>query len=52
MSRYKNAKFYISEGQKKKLQDTIQTEGHVSIYFSYKNLNGNDNLALTKSQLN
>ena len=45
-------KVNISEGQNKRLQDTIQTGGPVSIPFSYEDLNGNDILMLTKSQYN
>ncbi len=52
MSRYTNVKVNISEGQKQKLQTALQTGGPVSIRLSHEDLNGEEVLALTKSQVN
>ena len=47
-----NVKVNISEGQKKKLQTALQVGGPVSIRLGHKDLNGEDVLALTNSQVN
>ena len=52
MSRYTNVKVNISEGQKQKLQTALQTGGPVSIRLGYEDLQGEDVLALTNSQIN
>ena len=52
MTRYTTVKVHISEGQKQKLQNALQTHGPVSIRLDHEDLNGDDILALTKSQLN
>ena len=52
MTRYTNVKVHISEGQKQKLQNALQTHGPVSIRLGHEDLNGEDILALTKSQVN
>ena len=49
--RYVNVKVNISEGQKQKLQSALQEGGPVSIHIGYEDLNGEDVLALTKSQV-
>ena len=51
MSRYTNVKVHITDGQKQKLQNAIQTGGPVSIRLGHEDLNGEDVLALTKSQV-
>ena len=51
MTKYLNAKVNISEGQKEKLQHAIKANcSMVSIRLGYKNLKGNDILAVTESQ--
>ena len=50
--RYVNVKVNISEGQKKKLQTALQVGGPVSIRLGHEDLNGEDVLALTNSQVN
>ena len=52
MTRYTNVKVHISEGQKQKLQNALQTHEPVSIRLGHEDLNGEDILALTKSQVN
>ena len=47
-----NVKVNISEGQKKKLQTALQVGGPVSIRLGHEDLNGEDVLALTNSQVN
>ena len=49
--RYVNVKVNISEGQKQKLQTALQVGGPVSIRLGHEDLNGEDVLALTKSQV-
>ena len=44
---YTNVKVHISEGQKQKLQNVIQTGGPVSIRLGHEDLNGEDILLLT-----
>ena len=50
--RYVNVKVNISEGQKQKLQSALQVGGPVSIRLGHEDLNGEDVLALTNSQVN
>ena len=51
MTKYTNVKVNISEGQKKKLQHAIKVVcSEVSICLGYKDLQGNDILAVTNSQ--
>ena len=50
--RYANVKVNISEGQKKKLQTALQVGGPVSIRLGHDDLNGEDELTLTNSQVN
>ena len=50
--RYVNVKVNISEGQKQKLQTALQVGGPVSIRLGHEDLNGEDVLALTNSQVN
>ena len=51
MSRYVNVKVKISEGQKEKLQHAIKANcPTISIRLNHEDLNGNDILAITKSQ--
>ena len=52
MSKYMNVKVNVSEGQKQKLQDSLQSSGAVSIRLRYNDLNGEDVLALTNAQVN
>lgn len=52
MSRYTNVKVSISEGQKQKLQTALQAGGPVSIRLGHEDLNGEDVLVLTNSQVN
>ena len=49
---YVNVKVNISEGQKQKLQSALQVGGPVSIRLGHEDLNGEDVLALTNSQVN
>ena len=51
MNRYVNVKVNISEGQKQTLQSPLQEGGPVSIRIGYEDLNGEDVLALTNSQV-
>ena len=51
MNRYVNVKVNISEGQKQNLQSALQVGGPVSIRLGYEDLNGEDVLALTNSQV-
>ena len=51
-TRYVNVKVNISEGQKQKLQSALQVGGPVSIRLGHEDLNGEDVLALTNSQVN
>ena len=52
MTRYTNVKVNISEGQKEKLQHAIKAGwSAVSIRLGYKDLEGNDILAVTNSQV-
>ena len=51
MSQYVNVKVKISEGQKEKLQHAIKANcPTISIRLNHEDLNGNDILAITKSQ--
>ena len=50
-TRYVDVKVNISEGQKKKLQSALQVGGPVSIRLGHEDLNGEDVLALTNSQV-
>ena len=51
MTKYKNTKVNISEGQKEKLQHAIKANCSAgSIRLGYKDLKGNDILAVTESQ--
>ena len=51
MSRYVNVKVKISEGQKEKLQHALKANcPTISIRLNHEDLNGNDILAITKSQ--
>ena len=52
MSQYVKVKVNISEGQKQKLQTALQVGGPVSIRLGHEDLNGEDVLALTNSQVN
>ena len=52
MDRYTDLKVNISEGQKQKLQTALHVGGPVSIRLGHKDLNGEDVLALTNSQVN
>ena len=51
-TRYTNVKVHISEGQKQKLQNALQSGEPVSIRLGHEDLNGEDVIALTKSQVN
>ena len=51
-TRYVKVKVNISEGQKQKLQSALQVGGPVSIRLGHEDLNGEDVLALTNSQVN
>ena len=51
MTQYINVKVKISEGQKEKLQHALKANcSAVSIRLNHEDLNGNDILAITKSQ--
>ncbi|CAI9735627.1 Hypothetical predicted protein [Octopus vulgaris] len=52
MSCYTNVKVNISESQKQKLQNALQTGGLVSIRLDYEDFNGEGIFALAKSQVN
>ena len=52
MDRYTDLKVNISEGQKQKLQTALHVGGPVSIRLGHEDLNGEDVLALTNSQVN
>lgn len=52
MSRYVNVKVNISEGQKEKIKQAIQSGGAVSIRLSHGDLSGEHVLALTQAQIN
>ena len=53
MTNYINVKVNISDGQKDKLRKSLESgASSVSIRLSYDDLNGNDVLAVTKSQAN
>ena len=49
---YKNVKVNVSEGQKQKIQNALRTGGPVNIRLSYEDLDGQDVLALTSTQVN
>ena len=49
---YSNVKVNVSEGQKQKIQNALRTGGSVNIRLSYEDLNGQDVLALTSTQVN
>lgn len=50
---YTNVKVNISEGQKEKLQNAMKSQVNtVSIRLAYEDLDGDDVLALTKTQIN
>ena len=51
MSRYTNIKVNITERQKQLLQNALQDNKPIGIRLSYDDLNGDDVLALTKSQV-
>ena len=51
-TRYVNVKVNISEGQKQKLHNALQVGGPISIRLTYEDLIGDDELALTNSQVN
>ena len=51
MTRYINVKVKISEGQKEKLQHALKANcPKINIRLNHEDLNGNDILAITKSQ--
>ena len=52
MSRYVNVEVNISEGQKEKIKQAIQTGATVSIRLQHGDLTGKDVLALTQAQIN
>ena len=52
MSRYVNVKVNISEHQKKKIKQAIQSGTSVSIRLSHEDLSGEHVLALTQAQIN
>jgi len=52
MSRYVNVKVHISEGQKEKIKQAIQSGAAVSIRLSHADLSGEHVLALTQAQVN
>jgi len=52
MSRYVNIKVNISEGQKEKIKQAIQSGASVSIRLSHSDLSGGHVLALTQAQIN
>ena len=52
MSRYVNVKINISEGQKDKIKQAIQSGATVSIRLSHGDLSGEHVLALTQAQVN
>ena len=52
MSRYVNVKVNISEGQKEKIKQDIQSGTSVSIRLSHGDLSGEHVLALTQAQIN
>jgi len=49
---YTNVHVNISENQKRNLKQAIESKGPVSIRLGYEDLEGNDLLALTNSQVN
>ena len=49
---YISVKVNISEGQRQKIRQALQNGGPVSIRLSHEDLNGEDVLGLTKSQVN
>ena len=49
---YTNVKVNVSEGQKQKIQNALPTGGPVNIRLSYEDLDGQDVLALTITQVN
>jgi len=49
---YTNVHVNISENQKRNLKQTLESKGPVSIRLDYADLEGNDILALTNSQVN
>ena len=49
---YTNVKVNVSEGQKQKIQNALRTGGPVNIRLSYEDLDGQDVLALTSTQVN
>ena len=51
MTQYINVKVKISEGQKEKLQHALKANcPTISIHLNHEDLNGNDILAVTRSQ--
>ena len=52
MSRYVNVKVNVSEGQKEKIKQAIQSGTSVSIRLSHDDFSGEHVLALTKAQVN
>jgi hypothetical protein len=51
-SRYTNMKVHISDNQRSKVKQAVEKGEAVTIKLSYEDLQGNDLLAFTKSQLN
>ena len=52
MTRYTNVKMRISEGQKDKLKKAVESNSKsITIRFKFSDLHGEDDIALTKSQL-
>ena len=49
---YTNVKVNVSEGQKQKIQNALRTGGPVNIRLSYEDLDGQDVLAFTSTQVN
>ncbi len=52
MVQYINTKITISEGQKSKIKKAVEDETPVTIQFSHEDINGEDIIALTKTQVN
>ena len=51
MVEYTNIKVNITDRQKQLIQNALQEDKPIGIRFNYEDLNGNDVLALTKSQV-
>lgn len=52
MSRYSNVHVHVSENQKTKIKSALQNKTPVSIRLGHEDFNGDDILALTKTQIN